>query len=342
MAGMLKILEDLSNSYGVSGMEHEVRKKIMKYIKPHVDSTEIDRMGNLICHKKGSYHPIMLAAHMDEIGLVARDIDDLGHIFFSLVGGLGEDTLLGQEVHIMAKGKLHGVITYEDMHTGREAPDKIPHFQMMHVDTGLSKKELARKGVSVGTYMIPERKFRVLGRKNIISGKALDDRIGCAILIELARRIKKNRKANIFFVFTVQEEMGLYGAQTSAYSIEPVWAAAVDVIAANDFKGERRGLGYGPAITVKDLSFIANQNLVSSFVKSAKSLRMPYQLEVSDFGTTDALTISLSKGGIPAGVIGVTIRNIHSTVGIADMNDIESTIRLLEGIVKKPPASCIT
>ena len=338
---MLKILEDLSNAYGVSGMESEVRNKIIRYIKPYMSSIDVDRMGNLICHKKGTNPPVMLAAHMDEIGLVIKEIDEWGHIYFSLIGGLNEETLIGQEVHILTrKGKYHGVVSYSGMHVGQQAK-KFPNYGQMYVDTGLNRKELSKRNITVGTYMVPERKFRHLGEKNVVSGKALDDRIGCTMLIELARRIKGNMEANVYFVFTVQEEMGLYGAKTSVYRIEPVWALSVDVNAASDFRKSDSGIGRGPSITVKDSQFIANQCLVDTMVECAKKLRIPYQLEVSDTGTTDALTISLSKGGIPAGVVGVAVRNIHSTVGVAHLRDIEQGIRLLEELVKRPPAKCI-
>ncbi len=339
---MLKILEDLSNTYGVSGMEHEVRQKILKYIRPYVNTAEVDRMGNLICHKKGKHPPIMLAAHMDEIGLVIKEIDNDGHIYFSLIGGINEETLIGQEVHIITrKDKFHGIITHEAMHLGLK-PTRFPIYQEMYVDTGLTKKELLKRDITVGTYMVPERKFRTLGSEDIASGKALDDRIGCTILIELAKMIKNNRNIDVYFVFTVQEEMGLYGAKTSIYKIDPVWAASVDVTMAHDFRKNDSGIGHGPAITVKDSEFIANQCLVDTMIASARKLKIPYQLEVSDVGTTDALTISLSKGGIPAGVVSVCVRNVHSTVGIADMNDIKNAIKLLEDLVKKPPASCIS
>lgn len=284
----------------------------------------------------------MLAAHMDEIGLMVKEIDKYGHIYFSLVGGISVETLVAHPVHILsAKGVVHGIITFDYLHVGVK-PEKFPKHYEMYVDTGLSKEELGKAGVGIGTYMIAERRLARLGKGNIVSGKSLDDRVGCAALVETARRAKQARvSADVYYVFTVQEEIGLYGARTSIYNIDPAWSLAVDAGTSYDFEETEVGLGHGPSLTIKDAEFIANRCLTDYIISIAKKNGIPYQTEVSEFGTTDALTISLSKGGIPSGIVSIPVRNLHSTVGIADLNDIENAVRLLVALLKDPPKSCV-
>jgi endoglucanase len=192
-------------------------------------------------------------------------------------------------------------------------------------------------GIGIGTYIIPDRKMEILGNSNIVSGKALDDRLGCAILIQLAKGIK-NPKTDIFYVFTAQEEIGMYGAKTSMYKIDASWAIAVDISFATDTSDTGIQLGKGPVITVKDSDLIANRALVDSLIDLAKKRRIPYQLEVSDIGTTDALYLSISKGGLPATAVGVPIRNPHSTISIANLTDVKNCMRLLRAFLQYPPS----
>ncbi len=335
---MLKLLEELSNACGVSGNESHVRHLVSRLIKPHADDMYIDGMGNLICRQKGDGPKVMLAAHMDEIGLCVKNIDDLGHIYFSLVGGISEDALIGQYVHfhLQPKGELHGVITHPSLHNDVRS-DKAPSYAEMYIDTGLSKAELLRKGVHVGTSVVFSKRLSALGNKNIVAGKALDDRVGCAILIELAERMKGKKGLDIYYVFTVQEEVGLYGAKTAIYQLDPDWGIAVDATSAEDASTAAKGLGKGPFLTVKDAEFIANPFLLEHIVKTAQAKRIPFQYEVSDAGTTDALSMSLSKGGVATCVLAVGVRNLHSTISLADLRDIEAAVELLEALLRSPP-----
>ena len=338
---MLKLLGQLSNAAGISGNEHEVRGIILKHIKSYITSHSIDKMGNLICFHKGRGEPVLVTAHMDEIGLMVKHIDEMGHIHFSIVGGITEDTLVSQHVKILLKqGFINGVISYKELHIDVDSKG-LPLYTKMYVDTGLSKKDLVKAGVVPGTYIIPVSHFTTLGNDNIVAGKALDDRVGCAILVELAKRLHKHNQS-VYYVFTVQEEVGLYGAKTSIYNINPTWAIAVDATCSDDFAHTARGMNKGPAITVKDSEFIANKCLVDAMVGIAKKKRIPYQLEVSDIGTTDALSIAMSKGGIPTAVLSIPVRNIHSTVSVAHMNDISGALTILETLLKRPPRKCIT
>jgi endoglucanase len=261
-------------------------------------------------------------------------IDDRGIIYCSGIGGIDPIVLVGQIVHINTnKGTIHGVVTCKEIWAGKDMK-KPPNIEEILIDTGLSKEELLKVGVTLGSYMTLEEKPYNLGSDNIICGKALDDRIGCFILVELAKKLR-NIKNEVYYVFTVQEEFGLYGARTSAFKIEPDWGIAVDITHANDvFDEPTRIIGNGPIITIKDGELIANRMLNEKLINVAKRKKIPYQLAVIEIGTTDATTISVSKGGVPTTVFGVPIRNIHTTISIAHKSDIENAIKILEEFLK--------
>ncbi len=333
----MDLLEQLLNAFGVSGSEENIRNMIIKEVKRHVDRVYVDKSGNLIAHKKGKSPRVMLAAHMDEIGLIVKNIDRMGKIHFSIIGGIDPLALIGQRVSIKTKkGLLFGIITSNEMSSSFSLENK-PKLQDLFVDMGLTREELVKLDIKTGDYIYFKRKTIVLGNKKIISGKALDDRIGCYILCELAKRLK-NIKNEVYFTFTVQEEIGLYGARTSAYNIEPDWAIAVDVTNADDFSDESTiKMGYGPSVTIKDAEMLGNPQLDNWLKKLAKGNKIPLQLDVSDFGTTDALIISITKGGIPSTAVNVPVRNLHTTIGMASRDDIENAIKLLELLLKNPP-----
>jgi len=329
------MLEKLINSDGISGNEEAVRKLIQKEIKKYVDSVKVDKLGNLIAHKKGTKPTVMLAAHMDEVGLMVREIEKDGKIRFSTVGGIDEAALICRRVTL---GKIKGVIVTKELSRG-EGMKELPSMEELYIETGLTKKELRKKGIKVGTYVsFYNCGHTTMGSKKIIAGKGLDDRLGCFVLIELAKRLRK-AKEEIYYVFTVQEEMGMYGAKISAYDIEPDWAIVIDVTDADE---KSRKMGHGPCITIMDSEMIGNRCINEWLEAIAKRKRIKVQLEVSDSGTTDALSISLSKGGVPTAVIGMAIKSMHTPVSLAHMDDITSSIRLIELLLKKPPKICIT
>lgn len=332
----MKLLEELINAYGVSGREESVRKIIARRIKPFVDELYVDKIGNLIAKKNGKGHKAMLAAHMDEIGMIVKNIDERGKIWISTVGGLEPMIVIGQRVFIDAKKKrIYGVISTRDiMHDAKVKT--LPTPSDLFIETGMKRKELEKAGVEAGSYVSLIQPIMWLG-KNRISGKALDDRIGCFMLVELAKRLKKS-KNELFFVFTVQEEVGLYGARTSAYEIEPEWAVVLDVTNTDDgLRGSEKHIGKGPTITVKDADFIANKHLNEKLEQIAKARKIPIQWDISEEGTTDAISILISKAGVAATVVGVAVKNLHTTVGIAHKNDIEQAIRLVQGLLESPP-----
>lgn len=339
----MDLLQKLVNALGPSGNESTVRNIIMTEIKKHVNSVQIDKMGNLICHKKGKGPKVMLAAHMDEIGLMTRNILDNGRIRFVAVGGIEPTTLIAQRVSIVNsdnKVVCTGVITHLDLHEGLETQEDLK-ISDLYVDCGLTKKELEKLKVTTGCFMIPKNDFSFLGNTKIISGKSLDNRVGCYVLLKLAQKLK-DAPADIYFVFTVQEEIGLYGAQTSVYTINPDWAVAVDTTSAED--GEEpyfSELGKGPCITLMDVEIISNRCLNDHILSLAKKNNINIQQKVEQFGTTDAAKLMLSRGGVPATTVSVALRNIHSTVTIAHTDDIKDAINLLYQLMKHPPKTCM-
>jgi len=335
------LLNRLITASGVSGKENEIRSIIIKEMRKYVKSVKEDRFGNVIAHKKGKGPTVLLIAHMDEIGLMVRSIDEKGYIRCSEIGTIEPLSLIGTRVVIPAKKqKIHGIITVKGISNNAEVED-VPELKDLIVDTGLTPQELKKKGIEIGSYIEIQKTPYFLGSKKFVCGKALDDRIGCYILLEIAKKLKKS-KSQVYFVFSVQEEVGLYGAKTSIYNIKPDWAVGVDVTSANDFNQEpTRCLGKGPTITVKDAEMLANPCVDAWLKELAKDNKIPYQLDVSDEGTTDALSISVAKGGIPTTVVGVAVRNLHTPIGVAHTDDINNAIKLLELLLKNPPKICL-
>jgi len=338
----IDLLQKLINAHGISGKEMDVRGIISSEIKKYVDTVRVDKVGNLIAHKKGKGPTVMFVAHMDEVGLIVSKIEDDtygksedGKIYFRPIGGVEPFTLITQKVAI--DGKVAGVITTKEMSEGA-AIESVPTIDDVYVDTGLTKKELEKKGIEIGSYIsFEDCGYCTLGSSNVISGKAIDDRAGCYMLLELAKRLKRY-KTNIYYVFTVQEELGLHGAKISTYEVDPDWAIVVDV---TDSNGKTMRTGEGPYITIKDADMIGNHCINGWLKDVAKKNKIPLQLSVSEFGTTDALKISFSKGGIPTSVVGISVKNLHTSIGMADVRDINNCIRLLELLHKSPPNKCI-
>jgi len=340
---MLKegLLEKLINLNGVSGDEHNVRSFIVKEAKKSFRNVKVDNMGNVVVVKKGKRPAIMFLAHMDEIGLMVSSIHKKGKMYISPLGGIDPHILLGQRVDVeTASGKsVRGIITMDDVLNDLEIVSKVK-MNNLYVYTGLNKIELAKLGVKIGSYISfgGSCNYCTLGgTKNMVAGKALDDRIGCYILLQLMKNLKS--KNEITFVFTVQEEVGLYGAKASVFNLKPDYAVAVDVTGHDDTTGSMV-LGKGPVLTIKDAVMIGNKCLNDKIQEVAKKLKIKLQLEVSDFGTTDASSIFAAKGGIPSSVLGVSVANLHTTMSIACRKDIDESIKVLNGFLKNPPVKC--
>ena len=338
-----ELLFKLINTLGPSGNEDNVRNLILKEIKSYVDTIKVDKMGNLVARINGKGKKAMLTAHMDEIGLMVNKIETNGRMRISFLGGIEPITLVGQSVGILTKKNkiaCYGVITFPELHEANEIK-RVPRIEEMYVDTGLDKKELTKKEIEVGSYVVTTHHASELGSNKIISGKALDDRVGCYILIQVIKNLKKyvkKMKVDAYFVFTVQEEVGLYGAKTSVYEVNPDFGIAIDATnSADSDPTSGRILGKGPSLTVKDSEIISNRELNEHINGLAKKYKIPLELEVVDVGTTDATSIMFSKGGVPSTVISIPIRNLHSTVGMVHFDDLCNAIDIILKLLNTPP-----
>jgi endoglucanase len=331
-----KLIQELTETYGPSGHEDAVREVIKQHITGHVDEMRVDALGNLIALKKGrpkkgvQSRRIMLAAHMDEIGVIISYVDEKGFLRFSSIGGVNPLTLLGSRV-IFADGSV-GVI-------GREHPDKpdeFPRMEKLFIDVGAADKEHLTKRVGdVATFTRP---CADLGQR--LTAKAFDDRIGCAILVKTLLELKATPH-DVYFVFTVQEEVGLRGASTSAFGVEPDVAIAVDVTGSGDTPEAwpmAMTLGAGPAIKVKDRGMLAHVGVKNWMAETAERLGIPYQFEVLEMGSTDAMAIQTSRAGVATGVLSIPTRYVHSPSEVLEYGDVQNAVKLLLGLLSGPVA----
>lgn len=343
---MKELLAKLSNAHGVSGSEGSVLSVIKKELKGHVDEIREDTMGNLIAVKKGNKFKVMLAAHMDEIGLMVKYVDEKGFIRFVALGGWYDPVLFTQRVVLHStKGPVYGVIGGKPVHMMNDEERKRGvKIDDMFIDVGATnRQEVELLGIDVGTPVTIDREFTELGYDRV-TGKAFDNRAGVAMLIKTLQQT--DSPLTIFGVFTVQEEVGLKGARTSAYALDPDCAIATDVTIPGDHPGiEMKDapveMGKGPVVTIVDSSgrgLIANRKVVSWLKAAADAESIPVQLEVGSGGTTDATSIHLTKGGIPSTTLSIPARYIHSPVEVIDMKDVEAGVQLLVAALKKKPA----
>lgn len=334
----MDLMKELSTTPGISGFEEKIADIIKRELKDCTDSIEEDEMGNVIATKKGKKNAptVMLASHMDEIGLMVKYIDDEGYLRFSKIGGINDQMLMNQSVTIhTANGDIVGVLGSKPPHvTKPEEKDKVVKSEDMFIDIGAKDKEDAEKMVQVGDPITFNALFEDFPN-DLIMGKALDNRVGCYVMMEVLKRVKS--KATIYGVGTVQEEVGLKGAKTSAFKLNPDIAIALDTTLSGDHPGIKKEeapavIGKGPAIVLVDASgrgIITNKKVKDMLIKAGDSYEIDYQLEVSDGGTTDGTAIHLTREGIPTGVLSVPTRYIHTPVSVCSRKDIESTIDLI-------------
>jgi len=338
-------LEKLSNACGVAGREEEVRSLMKNFLKPYVDEVKEDKLGNIIGIKKGKKNApkVMLAAHMDEIGLLVKIISKKGFIQFAKIGGIDDRILLAQKVIVYTeKGPLHGIIGSKPPHIQKEEERKrVLTCDELFIDIGAENQEQAKKmGVKIGDPVGFDIKFAKVG-KNIVIGRAFDDRVGCAVMVEVMKRLEKT-ECTVYAVGTVQEEVGLRGATTAAFGIYPEVGIALDVTIAGDVPGVREveapiKLGKGPSIEIADMGLIAHPKVVRLLVDVAEENKIPYQLETGLPGSTDAARISLTREGVPSGVISIPTRYIHSPSSLLSLEDAEKTVKLTVAAIQKIP-----
>lgn len=341
-----ELLRKLSDAHGVSGCEGSIRDIIRAEVAGSVDEIREDSMGNLIAVKRGDDFSIMLAAHMDEIGLMVQYIDEKGFIRVVPIGGWFGPVLYTQRVILHGKnGPVMGVLGAKPPHMLKEEERKKEiKIEDMFVDVGAaSEDEVKSLGIEIGTPITIDREFTDLAG-NRVTGKALDNRVGVAMLIRALQRMESPH--TVYAVFTVQEEVGLKGAKVSAYSLNPDCAIATDVTIPGDHPGiEKKDasveMGRGPVVSIVNASgrgLISNPAMVAWLRETAERKNIPCQVEVGTGGNTDATIIHLERGGIPSVPLSIAARYIHSPVEVVDIGDIEAAINLLVEALKTKPA----
>lgn len=318
----MELLQKLLNINSPSGSEEDIRNAIIEEIAPYCDEYSTDPMGNLIAHKKGDGARIMLAAHMDEIGVIVTHIDDNGFVRFSSVGGLYIRELVHRRVRF-ANGTV-GVIGSEE-----EEFNKKADIRKLYIDLGVDTHDEASRLVSIGDMAVFTGEAIIQGDR--IISKALDNRAGCYMLIEAMKQIKDN-KNDLYFVFTTQEEVGLRGAKTAAYSVDPEYAIALDVTDTGDTPEcpvMDVKMGRGAAIKVMDRSIMCDPDIRCAMIEATKRNNISYQLEIMTDGGTDAGAMHLSRAGVKTGGISLPTRYIHSPSEMADLRDLKACIDLL-------------
>ena len=345
---LFKLLSKLCSVVGPSGFEEDVRGIVIDELKPYADKLWIDSLGNVIAVKKGSRgsSKLMIATHMDEIGLMINHIDDKGFLRFTPIGAWTERILLAQRVLIKTKdGKIiRGVIGSKPPHIMKpEEAQKVVPMKELFIDIGVKSREEAEKlGVTIGSVAVMDRDVVRLGG-DTVSGRAFDDRIGVTVLVEAFKALE-DHEVDVYAVATVQEEVGLKGARVAAFAIEPHVALAIDVTVANDIPGVPEHewvtrVGKGPAIKIMDgrsgSGLIAHPAVRELLIKAAEEEKIPYQLEVLPGGTTDASIIQLNKEGVPAGTISVPTRYVHSPIELLSLEDALNTVKLVLAFTKR-------
>lgn len=338
------LLKELTEVMGISGFEGDVAKAIATHLKP-LTKISYDRLGSVLCRKDGtSQSPkIMLAAHMDEVGFIVKQITKEGFIKFIPVGGWWSHVILGQRVIVKTKrGDIVGVVGSKPPHELEdEERKKVINIKDMHIDVGATKKFDIEKrlGVRVGDPIVPWSPFETMGNRKTYLAKAWDDRVGCGVMIDVVRRLAKTKHPNtVYAVGTVQEEVGLRGATTSASVVDPDVAFALEVSIAHDTPGfgidEVEALGAGPAILVFDRTMIPNRNLFDLVLDVARKKKIPYHLASVERGGTDTGKIHINRAGVPSLVVGVATRYIHSHIGIIHRSDYDNAVRLITETIK--------
>lgn len=328
---MKSLIQKLVETVGPSGYESKIRAVVRAEIEGLADELRVDSLGNLIA-RKGQKSPtgkrIMLSAHMDEIGIIATHIDENGFIRFTTIGGVRAATCIGGRVQFL--NGTRGMIAMERT----ETPDKMPTFEQLYIDAGAVDR--ANCPVKVGDVAAFDRPFVDLGKRLI--SKAMDDRISVAVMIETLRQLKSTPH-EVYFVFSTQEEVGLRGATTAAYGIDPDLALSVDVTLTGDTpKGSKMevSLGKGPAVKVRDGGMLSDPRVVRWMSETAEKAGIPYQLEILEGGTTDARAIQLTRAGVPVGCLSIPTRYVHSPSEMVDYDDVLQSVKLLSALLSSP------
>ena len=332
---MKKLLQQLTETFGPSGFEDNVRAIVRAEVQPLADELSVDALGNLIARKKpskpnGNTRKIMIAAHMDEIGLIVSHVDEKGFVRFSSIGTVLRKYVLGGRVRFL--NGTQGVIGYDRLDNYNE----IPSMDKVYIDVGATSKKDCP--VKIGDIAAFERPFTEMGSRLV--AKSMDDRVGVLVAIETLRALKdKSTLHDLYFVFTTQEEVGARGAGTSAYGVDPDIGIAIDVTPSGDTPNALKmemTLGNGPCVKFQDVGSISDPRVVQWMIAAAEKNKIPYQREVLLVGGTDAKAIQSVRAGVPAGCISIPVRYVHSPSEMVDFNDVQNTVRLLTAVLRTP------
>jgi len=352
---MKVLLQKLSDAFGVSGQEQEVRDILYEAVRADADEIRVDAIGNLIALKKarkpapgGSPLRVMVAAHMDEVGFMVIGVENDGWLRFAPVGGVAPGVVAAKQV-VVGKERLPGVIGLKPIHLqDRNEQKQVMPFDRLAIDVGASSKDELEGKVQVGDYAAFAMRFRELDASpdglRTVMGKALDDRAGCVLLVEL---LKGDYAFDLYAAFTVQEEVGLRGARVAAYAIRPQAAFVLETTICDDLPKEKdlpdvTRLGAGPAITIMDRSVVADKRLVSLLVEAAKQAGIPHQFKGPGLGATDAGAIHLSQEGIPSAVVSTPCRNLHAMANLLSLSDLDKTLQLMQGALQRLTPDVLT
>lgn len=338
-------LEKLSNARGVSGNESAVRTLLLEHIKTKVDEYKVDALGNLIAIKRISARRansrrspfrLLIAAHMDEVGFLITHINAEGRLHFEKVGGLDDRVLLSKPVWVGSNGAA-GVICAKPRHlTSEPERKKVVDADELVIDIGATSKEDALRVVKPGDYVTFATAFGLFG-ENYVRGKALDDRVGCALLVEL---LNDDFPIEICAAFTTQEEIGLRGARVAGYRVEPDAALVLEATICDDSPKKKdvsptTRLGSGPALTLVDRGMLADKRWIKLFKSSAYEHHIPFQIKQPLVGGTDGGRLHLTRAGVPTAVVSVPARYIHSPAAVLSLDDYHNALRLLRAALAK-------
>lgn len=342
----LQMLKELTDAKAISGHEAEARDVMGKYLEPVSDRVYTDNLGSIIGEKVGDEAgpKIMVAGHLDEVGFMVTRIDKNGFLYFQTIGGWWSQVMLAQRVTVMTKkGNITGVIGSKPPHILSPEERKKPvAIKDMFIDIGATSKEEAESfGVRPGDSVVPYFEFTQMANEKMLLAKAWDNRIGCAIAIEVLQRLKDESHPNVVYgVGTVQEEVGLRGARTSAHLIKPDIAFGVDVGIAGDTPGVSdkdadSKLGEGPQIVLYDASMVSHKGLRDLVIETAEEHEIPFQYTSMPGGGTDSGAIHLTADGVPSLSITIATRYIHSHAALLHRDDFEHAVELIVQVIKK-------
>ena len=345
-----QFLKALTEAHGVPGYEAEARAVLRSYMEPLGKLTQ-DKLGSLICRQAGEGPRVMLAGHMDEIGLIVTHVDDDGFLKFLQLGGWWDQVLLGQRMIVKThKGDVVGVVGAKPPHLlSAEERKKMVEKKDMYLDIGAtSKAEATAAGVRLGDPVVPDSQFVVMAGGKTYLSKAFDNRIGCALVVEALRHFAANggHPNDLYGVQTVMEEVGLRGATTSVRAVEPDVAIILEADIAGDVPGIKKEqssvrLGGGPALSLYDARMIPNLALRNLVIDTAESEGIPLQFSNMPGGATDGGAIHLHYTGVPTVVLGVPSRHIHSHGSIIHRHDYDNAVKLLTVLVSKLDAATV-